>query len=258
MSKYLTLAAAAIAALIILPSPATAEPAFARMYKSEFGYPPSCNACHKDGGGTPLNGYGEQFKEAGMKSTAFATIAKLDGDGDGFANGAEAIAKSNPGYAKSTPEAKGDWLDISSLIPKEVQALFPDVRAYLPKDALLTAEDIARAKALGADLVKADENTIYIPVVERRPAGTAIIFPATFEGKTFYLLMSTDRTLNVTKVKPLDTRHVKAAADEKLYTQFSGVALQSLPKAQGEDLQSAVVRAVKKAGTLVFVRLKSA
>ena len=95
-----TLAAALILAGI---GSAAAEPLFARQYKQTFGYTPSCNACHKDGGGTPLNVYGEQFKEAGMDLAAFATIAPLDADGDGFEEdyllATSAIAGSDPtGY----------------------------------------------------------------------------------------------------------------------------------------------------------------
>lgn len=108
---------------------------------------PSRNACHKDGGGTPVNAYGQRFKDAGLSLAAFDKIAALDGDGDGAGNADEAAAKSNPGSPKSTPQDKGSWLDTASLIPREVQALFPGVRAYLPKDALLTDGDIARAGA---------------------------------------------------------------------------------------------------------------
>src|SRR5579885_2887117 len=69
---------------VILSSPnISAEPAFARLYKQQYGYPPSCNACHKDGGGTPLNPYGQQFKDAGMNAAAFDKIARNDADGDG-------------------------------------------------------------------------------------------------------------------------------------------------------------------------------
>ena len=235
-----------------------AEPAFARLYKQQFGYAPSCNACHKDGGGTPVNGYGQQFKDASMNLGAFAKIATLDGDADGASNADEASAKSNPGSAKSTPQAKGDWLDTASLIPREVQALFPGVRAYLPKDALLTEADIARAKALGASLSKQDENTIYIPLQDQRPVGTAIIFPAEFKKKAFFLLLATDRQLKVTSVQPLNTTHVPEAAKSAVYASFKGLSLDTLPAAQGAGVDAAITSAVKKAGTLVFVRLKNA
>jgi len=238
--------------------PALAEPGFARLYKQQYGYAPSCNACHKDGGGTPLNPYGQQFKDAGMKLASFAAVAGRDADGDGAANDAEAKARSNPGQKTSTPERKGDWLDTASLIPREVQAAFPGVRAYLPKDALLTDADIARAKALGAELSKADENTIYIPVENQKPVGTAIIFPARHQGKVFFLLLATDRQLNVTLVRPLNARRVPAAEASTVYAGFKGIAADKLPAAQGDSLDAAITRAVKKAGTLLYVRLKNA
>lgn len=237
---------------------AQAQPAFALLYKQQFGYAPSCNACHKDGGGSPLNAYGEQFKKAGENLAAFDKIAKLDADGDGIANAEDAAGKANPGDKSSTPAAPGRWLDTASLIPREVQALFPGVRAYLPKDALLTEAEFARAKALGAALTKADENTIYIPLQDQKPAGTAIIFPAKYQGKDFFLLLATDRQLKVTAVQPMNTLHVPAAAKSKVYDSFKGTDVDKLPAASGEDLDAVITAAVKKAGTLLYVRLKNA
>ncbi|MGQ0701284.1 MAG: hypothetical protein ACT4PZ_23940 [Panacagrimonas sp.] len=244
--------------LLLLSAGANAEPAFVRLYKQQYGYAPSCNACHKDGGGTPRNGYGDQFRSAGENLAAFDKIASMDGDDDGFTNVAEASAKANPGSKNSTPENKTDWLDTASLIPREVQALFPGVRAYLPKDALLTDADISRAKTLGAELSKEDENTIYIPLADQRPAGTAVIFPAEFNKKVFFLLMATDRQLKVTVVQPLNTAHVPEALRSAVYANFKGLSLDQLPVAKGEGVDAAITAAVKKAGTLVFVRLKNA
>jgi hypothetical protein len=235
---------------------AQAEPAFARLYKQQYGYTPSCNACHKDGGGTPVNTYGQQYKDAGMTLAAFGAIAELDGDGDGIANEAESLAKSNPGDAKSTPDSKGSWLDTASLIPREVQAAFPGVRAYLPRDAVLSATDIERAAAMGARLTREDENTIYVPLENQRPVGTALIFPVAHAGKTFFLLLTTDRQLRITALSPLNTNHVPAAARAELYAGYTGVALDQLPPAQGDGLAADIARAVKNAGTLVYVRLK--
>lgn len=257
-APFASLRVCVILSALTLGQAAHAEPAFARLYKQQYGYPPSCNACHKDGGGTPVNGYGQQFKDAGMTLPAFAKIAALDGDADGASNGDEAAAKANPGSKSSTPANKGDWLDTASLIPREVQTLFPGVRAYLPKDALLTEADIARAKTLGAELDKRDENTIYIPLQDQRPAGTAIIFPAEFRKKAFFLVLATDRQLKVTAVQPLNTTHVPEAARSAVYATFKGVPLDQLPAAKGDGVDAAITAAVKKAGTLVFVRLKSA
>lgn len=248
----------AMSAALLIALPAQAEPTFARLYKQQYGYMPSCNACHKDGGGSPLDPFGQQFKDAGKNLAAFDKIAKLDADGDGFPNGVEAQAKSNPGNKSSTPKAPGDWLDTASLIPREVQAQFPGIRAYLPKDAVLTDADIARAKTLGADLSKADENTIYIPLQDQRPAGTAIIFAAHYQGKDFFLLLATDRQLKVTAVRTMNTQHVPDAAKSKVFASFNGLSLDQLPAAKGNTLDDAITAAVKKAGTLMFVRLKSA
>ena len=94
-----------------------AMPAFAREFKQFYGYTPSCHACHKDGGGTPINQFGQDYKDQGNNIAAFKLIAEIDSDKDGVANGLEAAKKANPGNAKSTPSNKGNWLDLSSLIP---------------------------------------------------------------------------------------------------------------------------------------------
>lgn len=245
-------------ALAMACATAQAQPVFALMYKQQFGYAPSCNACHRDGGGTALNAYGEAFKGAGKSLAAFKTIDQQDADGDGFANGDEAVAKANPGFKASTPKAPGDWLDALSLIPKEVQARFPGVKTWLPKDALLTDADVARAATLGAVLSKADDNTIYIPLADQRPSGTALIFAAEYQGKPFYLLLITDRQLTVASVEPMNTRQVPEAEKSKVYAKFKGVAVDKLPAATGSDLDAVITAAVKKAGTLLYVRLKNA
>ena len=235
-----------------------AQPLFAGLYKQQYGYMPSCNACHKDGGGSPLNTFGKQFKDAGEALASFQKIEAMDSDGDGAKNGEEAFAKSNPGDAQSTPAKKGLWLDIASLIPKEVQKLFPDTREYLPKDALLTDADISRAKTMGALLSKKDDNTIYIPIKESKPAGTAIIFQGEYKSKPFFLLMATDRQLKITHVQTINTRQTPEVAKSKVLDSFVGQTLDQLPSATANDVDGSITQAVKKAGTLVFVRLKNA
>lgn len=235
-----------------------AQPLFANWYKQQYGYTPACIACHRDGGGSPLNAYGNQFKAAGKSAAALKAIEGKDADGDGFANGVEALAKANPGNKESTPNNKGQWLDVSSLIPKQVQDQFPGIHEYLPRDALLTSADLERAKAMGAQLGQHDNNTIYIPLKEKHPAGTAMIFEADYQGKPFFLMLTTDRTLTVTKVEPINTRQVKAAEKAAIYDSFKGVQLDKLPQAKGNDLNAAITEAVKKAGTLIYVRLKNA
>ncbi len=110
----------------------------------------------------------------------------------------------------------------------------------------------------GLDLVtKGGSGTIYIPLQDKRPAGTAIIFPAEYKGKAFFLLMTTDRQLSVTSVQPMNTLHVPEAAKSAVYASFKGKALNQLPAAQGNTLEATITGAVKKAGTLVYVRLKN-
>ena len=244
--------------LLLQMIPAHAMPAFARYYKQQYGYMPSCHACHTEGGGTPLNNYGKAFKDNGKNLAALTKIANLDSDGDGIANTIEAQAKANPADKKSVPNKTGDWLDLASLIPKEVQALFPQIRAWLPKDAVLTAADIATAKTMGANLSAADENTIYIPVQNQRPAGTALIFPAQYQGKTFFLLMATDKQLKISQIKVMNAKDVPAAKSSTVYNKLVGVAAQSVPAPSTKDLDAAITQAVKNAGVLLYVRLKGA
>ena len=253
-----SLLAATMLVACLLPVTASAMPAFARAYKTEFGYMPSCNACHSDGGGSVLNNYGKAFKAAGKNPAAFAKIGAQDSDADGFSNATEAAAKANPGSKASVPAKPGDWLDMASLIPREVRAQFPKVLTWLPKDALLTPADIAAAKTLGATLKASDENTIYIPLENQRPAGTALIFPASFQGKTFFLLMATDRQLKISSVSVLHADAVPAAKSSKIYPSFVGRSVQTLPIANASTLDGAIGVAVKQAAALLYVRLKGA
>ena len=244
--------------LLLQTIPAQAMPAYARLYKQQYGYMPSCHACHTEGGGTPVNHFGKAFKENGKNAAALSKIAALDSDGDGFTNAIEAQAKANAGDKNSTPSKAGTWLDLASLIPKEVQALFPTIRSWLPKDATLTSADIAAAKAMGATLSMADENTIYIPVENQRPAGTALIFPVQYQGKTFFLLMATDKQLKISQIKVMNAKDVAAAKNSAVYSKLVGLAAQSVPAPTTKDLDGAINQAVKNAGVLLYVRLKGA
>ena len=244
--------------LILNIIPAHAMPAFARYYKQQYGYMPSCHACHTEGGGTPLNNYGKAFKDNGKNLAALSKIAALDSDADGITNAVEAQAKANPADKNSTPTKVGNWLDMASLIPKEVQALFPSIRSWLPKDAVLTPADIATAKTMGATLGAADENTIYIPVENLRPAGTALIFPVQYQGKTFFLLMATDKQLKISQIKVMNAKDVAAAKNSAVYRKLVGLAAQSVPAPTTKDLDGVINQAVKNAGVLLYVRLKGA
>ena len=234
--RRMTLLLAALAGL--QPLAAIAEPTFARMYKSQYGYVPSCNACHKDGGGTPPNEYGQSFKDAKMVLASFGQIEAIDSDGDGFPNGDEARARANPGSAKSTPAAPGDWLDTSNLIPREVQEIFA-------------------AAGIGVERTERDENTIYIPLNEsNRPVGISIIQPAMFNDKPFFLLVATDGALNIRNVVPVNTKHVPEAKDSAIYAKLVGNPAKNLKAPQAVNtVDDAIVLGVKKATTIIRLRL---
>ena len=237
-----------------------AEPQFARQYKSAYGYPPSCNACHKDGGGSPLNDYGKAFEGVGAGAAAYAKIEGQDSDGDGDTNLAEIKAKANPGDPGSTVKDPGKWLDTSNLIPKSVQAAFPGVKVYKPLDALFTDKEIERAAGLGVTLTEADENTIYVPVKDGKAAGTAIIVPAMHERKPFFLLVATDPKLVITRVEAISTKHVPGAEKSAIYAKLIGKPADAIAAdGVGEGtsgVDAAIVSGVQKAGAILAVRLK--
>lgn len=237
---------------------AIAEPRFARFYKQQYGYTPACDACHTDGGGTRLNAYGEQFKRAGAGLAAFAAIGDQDADEDGSANRQEIEAKANPGQRRSTPKNPGNWLDTAQLIPQAVQQAFPGVTTYKPLDTLLTDADIARAAQLGATLSSQDDTTLYVAVDDGKAVGTALIVPARFQDQPFYVLLATDRQLRVSVASAMHVGEVEQAADPALYQAALGVPVDQLAAANGDgSLADAVRGALKVAGSLLYVRLKS-
>lgn len=244
--------------LLVLQSAAEATPTFARLYKQQYSYMPSCNACHTEGGGSPLGGFGKAFKEAGKNQEAFAKIEKLDSDSDGTANGAEAQAKANPNDKISTVKSAGNWLDPASLIPKQIRDQFPGVLTWVPKDATLTAADLANAKTMGANLSAADENTIYVPLVNQRPSGFGIIFPVAHQGKTFFLMMTNEanKELKIAKLSVIDARDVPAAKSSGAYAKLTGTSALSAAIDKGDALDAAIAQSVKNTAVLMYLRLK--
>ena len=71
-----------------------------------------CNTCHTSGGGTPRNPFGLDWEAAYPRAEdfglgiaeAFAAVADLDSDGDGFTNAEELAVGKHPGNAASSPE----------------------------------------------------------------------------------------------------------------------------------------------------------
>lgn len=249
-------AAASLALLLLTASGASAEPSFARLYQSRYGYPPACSACHERGGGSPLGAYGEAFKKAGSSAVALAAIEPTDSDGDGFGNALEIEAKSNPGDAHSTPKSKGDWLDPANLIPKEVQAAFPGIRSYKTVDAILTARELERAAAFGVTLEPKEENTIYLPLDGNEPQGAAILVAAGTGAEPLFLMVAADRKLVVKQVSPIAASPALAALVAKGAPALVGKHVKELPAAEATTAAGRVAAGVRKAGAILYVRLK--
>ena len=105
MRKVLFFCLISIFWAIIAAQPASALPAFYKMFRAKYGWTSGCNVCHssKKGGDSP-NPYGRAFLHNGMNLSTFLRIAEEDSDKDGFSNLTEIIARSYPGDAASTPE----------------------------------------------------------------------------------------------------------------------------------------------------------
>ncbi len=254
MPKFNYIVAAA-GALLLSPG-VQAEPRFAQMYKQHAGYMPSCNACHLDGGGSDLNAYGEAFKQAGSGMAAFAKLAKQDADADQHDNASEVAARANPGDRRSTPKAPGDWLDTANVIPRDVQKLFPGVTRYKPLDAILTEQELARARSMGVELSKQDETTIYIPVEGGKAIGTAVIAPVRYQDKQFFVVLATDRQLQVTQARAMHASSVVGAQESVALRQVQGLSVDQLPAGEGDGLDAAILSGLRKAGALLYLRLK--
>lgn len=253
-STFNRLALLGLLASSLVSTQVLAEPSFARMYKADSGYTPSCNACHSDGGGSPLNKYGMAWDKAGQNTAAFAAIAELDSDEDGVNNKAEQIAKSNPGDRSSLPGDPGGWLSPLALIPKPIRQHFEGVKAYKPMETLLTDADIAKAKKIGVELSTEDDTVIYLPLENRRPVGMSVIVPVEFDDMRGHLMVVAGRKLEVAHVAAVSTPDGVALGNLERFNGTFAPKVEAPSEITSWD--DAVASAVKKAGTLIFVRLK--
>jgi hypothetical protein len=98
----------------------------------------SCDSCHQitDHGrkkGDILTPFGRDYLKNGRNAAAFAAIAKLDSDRDGWTNAAEMDAQTNPGDPQSAPDKKPapyaiiSYEDMAKKIPAYEQAIFVNV-----------------------------------------------------------------------------------------------------------------------------------
>ena len=88
---------------------------------------------------------------------------------------------------------------------------------------------------------------------------TVVIFAQSLhQGQQFFVLLATDRQLNITHAGAIDTTDFKAAQTASRYAAFVGQSVERLHTEPGDDaVQAAVDRAVLKAATMLLVRLKS-
>ena len=107
---------------IIAEQPASALPAFYKMFRAKYGWTSGCNVCHssKTGGDSP-NPYGRAFLHNGMNPSTFLRIAEEDSDKDGFSNLAEILARSYPGDPASTPENVEPLADTTATVDALVE-----------------------------------------------------------------------------------------------------------------------------------------
>jgi len=136
-----------------------------------------------------------------------------------------------------------------------VRQAFPGVRLYKPIDAILTSKERQRASAWGVTLDDEDENTIYVPVQDKRPVGTAIIVKGELANDPVYLLVRTDRQLALTGVLPVHGESLPGS-EAAIYQQHLGATADNfdLPEADGPERDIAAT--IQRGLAIITVRLK--
>ena len=188
-----------------------ALPSSSRLYQNEYGYRPSCQACHLLGGGSRLNNYGNDFLKAGRTLQAFVKIAQVDSDGDGVINAVEAEKKSNPGAKKSTPSNPQDWLKgvQGVFIPKEdLQKLYPEITEYKGLEGRLSDEQMKKASSFGVTLVDDDRvPTFYFPIKNKKRIGIAQIMTVEGPKGTLGIGIAVALSGSIQNVIPLNSKN---------------------------------------------------
>ncbi|MFQ5681516.1 MAG: hypothetical protein ACE5GG_05675 [Candidatus Omnitrophota bacterium] len=140
-------------------------PAYKRLFKGKYRWTPSCALCHSQGGGSSLNGFGKDFKRAGMSINSFSRIEGNDSDKDGSANLAEIEARANPGDSGSRPDNPGDWLARTgkAYIPRdELKLFFPQADYWTVVEGRFKPEQAKRIEqALGRRIEDAEKVPVF-------------------------------------------------------------------------------------------------
>lgn len=185
--------------LFCLAGQADAYPFHARIYKATYGDSATCNLCHKSGGGSERNEYGQRWEENGQNRTAFKALEGEDPDGDGHKSIDEIRGGSNPGDKRSTPSRPGKtWARRAQQTPPHDQLKLVFGRydkAKVLDVELKDAQRDALKRVLLRDLTQAESlPTLYVAYDQGTP--TAVASYSIFEayGKTVAILASADAT----------------------------------------------------------------
>jgi mono/diheme cytochrome c family protein len=257
-------AVALIVGLVVRPQPASALPAYSRLYQAKYGYRPSCGACHTSGGGSAVTEYGRDFLRAGANANAYTKIETKDSDGDGATNAAEISGKSNPGDAKSVIGSVGDWLEGTDAVPvptAELKKLFPAADSFSAVEGTLSAAQVASAEARSGSKLSAEDRlpTFYFAIRDGKKTGVAQYVSAPTVAGPVSLAVVMDASGVVTAVFVLKNPADDGIEDAAWLAQFRGKRLadaatlsRSVSAAPGaEEASRSVAGAVARAIAII-------
>ncbi len=184
---------------LLTPLTASAYPIHRRMFTAVYKKPTRCELCHLRGGGSSRNSYGKAWKKLGETTQAFAQIEMLDSDGDGVSNRDEIEQGSNPGDARSIPEAPGrrwkrlqrvpiptDQLVLVLKDPGKIEAL---ERSLSPRQAK-RVEELAKTALSTEDRLP----TIYFSLRGKQRKEAAMFSYVRVRDQLFTLLIAVELT----------------------------------------------------------------
>jgi hypothetical protein len=249
---------------ILFTQAAYGLPAYARLFQSKYAYRTSCTLCHTAGGGSAVTEYGRDFLRAGGNYSAFAKIEKRDSDGDGTANLAEILGKSNPGDARSLQGKLGDWLDDANKVSvpdKDLKKLFPTAEAFSALEGSLKDTQVAALESqLGKKLTDEDKlPTFYFALQGGKKNAVAQFVSVPSPKGPVPIAVAMDISGNITSVRVLKNPGDKAIEADSFLSQFVGKT-KAAPLEVGKDIKAAnaneslsteVSLAVKKAVLMI-------
>ena len=224
-----------------------ALPSYMRLWEKKYAYSTSCMLCHSKGGGSQLNGYGEDFQRFGMTPAAFLTIESRDSDKDGSTNIQEILAKSNPGDVASTPKNVTDWLSRiqESMLPMdELKKIFPTEKKFALLQGTLFPEQVKEiGKSLTDQLTDADSvPTFYFSIKSKDGknvrTGVAIFSTATKNPEKLIVGVGVDLSGKIINIALIKNKLNAKLDDHKFLDQFKDKSSDS-PLLISKDIQPA-------------------